>query len=167
MRRHVLAAAFALALGVPCLAAAQRSDDAPPLGVVGAFSLAGGGELGLEEGDGEAGVVELEALVGYEFSGGLRPELAVGIGLRPDGHLALRPGLRFNLPSFPVSVRVALDASNARDRDFSWRWLLVGVAGELRFTSLLGLFAEIDSGAPLSSGAGLPLLVRGGASFRF
>jgi hypothetical protein len=166
MRRHVLAAVLALSLGLPSPSLAQETE-APPLGLVGTFSLAGGGELGLEEGEGKAGVVELEALVGYEFAGGFRPELAVGIGLEPDGHVALRPGLRFSLPSFPLSVRVALDGSNARDQAFGWRWLLVGVSGELRFTSLLGLFAEIDTGAPLSSGAGLPLLVRGGASFRF
>jgi hypothetical protein len=43
----------------------------------------------------------------------------------------------------------------------------VGVAGEVRWTSLLGLYAEVDTGAPLSSRAGLPLLVRAGASFRF
>jgi hypothetical protein len=163
MRRH-LAVAAVLALAVPPLAQAQ-SDDAP-VGVVATFSLAGGGELGLEEGEGKAGVVELEALVGYEI-GGFRPELALAIGLRPDGHVALRPGVRYALPSFPLAIRVALDGANGRDRDFSWRWLLVGAAGELQFTSGLGLFAEVDAGAPLSSGAGLPLLVRGGASFRF
>jgi hypothetical protein len=166
MRRHLLAAALAVAAGFPSLTAAQEAD-APPLGVVATFSLAGGGELGLDEGEGPAGVVEIEGLVGYEFSSGFRPELAVGIGLEPDGHVALRPGIRFTLPSFPLSFRVALDGSNARDRDFDWRWLLLGVAGELRFTSLLGLFAEVDTGAPLGSGTGLPLLVRGGASFRF
>ncbi len=48
-----------------------------------------------------------------------------------------------------------------------WRWLLVGAAAEVRLTSLFGLYGEIDTGAPLSSTAGLPLLLRGGASFRF
>jgi hypothetical protein len=164
MRRHLAAAAVLLALGAPSLAPA--AEDSPPLGIVGTFSLAGGGELGLEEGEGRPGVVELEALVGYEL-GPFRPELALAIGLRPDGHVALRPGVRYALPSFPIAIRVALDAANGRDRDFSWRWLLVGAAGEIQFTSGLGLFAEVDAGAPLSSGAGLPLLVRGGASFRF
>jgi hypothetical protein len=75
--------------------------------------------------------------------------------------------VRWSLPTVPVQLRVALDAANARDRSLRWRWLLVGAATEVRFTSVLGLYAEIDTGAPLNSDAGLPLLVRGGASFRF
>jgi hypothetical protein len=48
-----------------------------------------------------------------------------------------------------------------------WRWLMVGAAWELRFTSEFALFAEVDSGIPLGSDVGVPLLLRGGATFRF
>jgi hypothetical protein len=75
--------------------------------------------------------------------------------------------VRISLPGYPLQLRVALDGANARDQDFGWRWLLVGAAAEVRFTSLLGLYVEVDTGAKLSSDAGLPLLVRAGASFRF
>jgi hypothetical protein len=112
-------------------------------------------------------VLELEAAVGWEATDTFRPELAVAFGLAPDSHVALRPGVRISLPGYPLQLRVALDAANARDRDFGWRWLLVGVAAEVRFTSMLGLYAEVDAGAKLRSHAGLPLLVRAGASFRF
>jgi hypothetical protein len=57
--------------------------------------------------------------------------------------------------------------SNARDSGLRWRWLLVGAAAELRLTGLFGLYGEIDTGAPLNAKAGLPLLLRAGASFRF
>jgi hypothetical protein len=135
-------------------------------GLTAGASLGGGGELGLSSG--KAGVLELEVAVGWELpSLGLRPELAAALGVAPDGHVALRPGLRWSLPAFPLQLRVALDASNARSGGLDWRWLLLGAAGELRVTGLLGFFAEIDTGAPLAEDAGLPLLVRGGASFRF
>lgn len=150
------------------LAAASLTASAQehPTGLAGTFSLAGGGELGLDEG--KAGVLELEATVGWELQdSGVRPELGLALGVAPDTHVALRPGLRWSLPTVPIQLRVALDAANARDRSLRWRWLLVGAAAELRFTSVLGLYAEVDTGAPLNSDAGLPLLVRGGASFRF
>lgn len=157
----------ALALLAPLAAPAQEGGPAPlSTGLTASVSLGGGTELGLDEGD--AGVLELEAAVGYELTSlGLRPELAAALGVAPDGHVALRPGLRWTIPGFPIQLRVALDASNARDRDLRWRWLLVGAAAEVRFTSLLALYGEVDTGAPLGSHAGLPLLVRAGASFRF
>lgn len=162
--RHLALALVAL---VPLTASAQEGALAgTPTGLTGTVSLGGGGELGLEAG--KAGVFELEAAVGYEIPGtGIRPELAAALGLAPDSHVALRPGVRIALPGYPIQLRAALDAANPRNGDFGWRWLLVGVAGELRFTSVLGLYAEIDTGAKLSSRAGLPLLVRAGASFRF
>lgn len=140
----------------------------PPVssGLTLSASLGGGGELGLSKG--KAGVLELEAAVGWEIeSVGIRPEMAAALGLAPDGHVALRPGLRWSIPGFPIQLRGAFDASNSRRSGLHWRWLLIGAAGEIRFTGLLGLFGEIDTGAPLASGAGLPLLVRAGASFRF
>lgn len=163
MRRHVLILVAALA---PAVGVAQQGEEGPPTGLTASVSLGGGGELGLD--DGKAGVVELEATVGWELVPvGLRPELAVALGIAPDSHLALRPGIRWTIPGFPIQLRVALDGANARDTDFHWRWLLFGAAAELRLTSLLGLYGEVDTGAPLNSDAGLPLLVRAGASFRF
>jgi hypothetical protein len=167
MPRTILPALVLLALVAPVSASAQPAGAPPPAtGLTASASLAGGGELGLDSG--KAGVLELEAAVGWELeSAGLRPELAATIGLEPDGHVGLRPGVRWTIPGFPVQLRGALDASNSRRSTLHWRWLLVGVAGEIRFTSLLGLYAEIDTGAPLASDAGLPLLLRGGVSFRF
>jgi hypothetical protein len=159
--------ALAVAVAVPLAGVAQEAEPASaPTGLTGTVSLGGGGELGLESG--KAGVVELEASVGWELgSSGIRPELAGVFGIAPDNHVALRPGVRLMLPGYPIQLRVALDAANARDRDFGWRWLLFGVAAELRLTSVLGFFAEVDTGAKLSSDRGVPLLLRGGASFRF
>lgn len=161
--------ALSLLVAVPVAGLAQEgAPGGAPAGLTATFSLGGGGELGLDEGEGDAGILELEAALGFELgSSGLRPELAAVFGVSPDTHVALRPGVRLTLPSYPIQLRVAFDAANARDRDFEWRWFLVGAAAELRFTSLLGLFAEVDTGFKLSSGGGVPLLVRAGASFRF
>lgn len=163
MRRLCLAALLSL---VP--PAARADEPLPPMeaGFTATVALGGGGELGLRSGN--AGVLELETALGWELrSVGLRPELAAALGVAPDGHLAVRPGVRWTIPGFPVQLRAALDASNARSSHFRWRWLLLGAAGEIRLTGLLGLYGEIDTGAPLDSGAGLPLLLRAGASFRF
>ena len=129
-------------------------------------SLAGGAELGLD--CGKAGVTEAEVAIGLESPElGLRGELAGALGLAPDSHVALRPGLRLQLPFTPFQLRAAFDAANSRGHGFRWRWLLVGIATELRVTSTLGLYAEIDSGAPLNGDAGVPFLFRAGASFRY
>jgi hypothetical protein len=158
-----------LALAPLAATAAEPAPAGPPPvtgGLTASASLGGGAELGLDSG--KAGVLELEAAVGWEIeSVGLRPEIAAALGLEPDGHVALRPGVRWNIPGFPIQLRAAFDASNSRGSGLHWRWLLIGAAGEIRFTSLLGIFGEIDTGAKLASGAGLPLLVRAGASFRF
>lgn len=162
---HRLLAALLLVL--PAAALAQEAGPAgAPTGLVVLGSLGAGGELGLDKG--KAAVSELEGVVGYEIEGGLfRPELGAAVGLSPDTHVALRPGVRFGLPTLPIQLRAALDASNSRGATgLDWRWLLVGVAAELRWTSVLGLYAEVDTGARLSSRFGLPLLVRVGASFR-
>ncbi len=166
MPRPILLSLALAALG-PSFSSAQESAPAPgPTGFTGSLSLGGGGELGLSSG--KAGVLELEAAAGYEIASvGLRPEIALAFGLAPDTNVAFRPGVRWTVPEFPVQLRAALDLSNARDSGIRWRWLLVGAATELRLTSLFGLYGEIDTGAPLNSKAGLPLLLRGGASFRF
>jgi hypothetical protein len=167
IRLASVAVLAALAAAVPSRVSAQEPQ---PTGFAATFSYGIGGELGLSEGEdkGGAGVAEVEATLGYEFESlGLRPEAGVVLGLNPDSHFAFRPGLRWSSHVLPLQFRVAFDAANARDRSMQWRWLLIGVATELRFTSVLGLYAEVDGGAPLSSEAGVPLLVRGGASFRF
>ncbi len=163
MRRLALAAALAL----PLAGLAQEGAPAgAPTGLVALVSLGGGGELGLDSG--KAGVFDLQAAIGWEIGEiGLRPELAVAFGVAPDTYVALQPGVRLTLPGSPIQLRVALDASNARGQDFGWRWLLVGAAAEIRLTSVFGLYAEVDTGAKLTSHAGLPLLLRAGASFRF
>ncbi|HEY6099857.1 MAG TPA: hypothetical protein VIW03_10530 [Anaeromyxobacter sp.] len=164
MRRLPLAVLVALAP----LATTAAEPALPPMeaGFTATAAMGGGGELGLKSG--KAGVLELEAAMGWEFQSlGLRPELAAALGVAPDSHLAFRPGVRWTIPGFPIQLRAAVDASNARSSDFHWRWLLIGAAGEVRITSLLGFYGEIDTGAPLGSGAGLPLLLRAGASFRF
>ncbi len=165
MRRPLLTCLISLVVA-PVAAAQEGAAGGVPTGLTASFALGGGGELGRESG--KAGVFEIEAAVGYEIgSSGIRPELAATFGVAPDSHVALRPGVRWSLPGFPIQLRLAIDASDARREDFGWRWLLLGAAAELRLTSLLGVFAEVDTGAPIASDAGLPLLLRGGASLRF
>lgn len=157
--------AIALACALPALASAAEPLPAPS-GFSLLASLGGGGELGLDHG--KAGVLEIEAVPGVELGGsGLRLELGVALGLDPDTHVAFRPGGRYQLPRLPFQVRVALDAANSRGDGMHWRWLLLGLSTEVRLTGAFGLFAEADTGAPLGDRYGLPLLVRGGASFRF
>lgn len=164
--RAALAAA-ALALVLCALPAPARAQPASrPLGFVGTLSVAGGGEAGLSEDEGGAGVFELEAALGRQLRSGFRPELGVALGTSQGGHVALRPGLRYAPSGFPFQLRAALDLSNAR-KDFGVRWLLVGGAYEVRMTDELGLFAGGDVGLPLSTASGFPFLLRAGASLRF
>ena len=137
----------------------------PSSGVVFSAGVGGGTELGLT--NLQAGVGESELSLGWEHAAtGLRPEIAMGIGLAPDGNLAVRPGLRWVFPDQPVQLRASFDWSTARDKR-RWRWLLLGGAFELRWTSAFSLFTGLDIGFPLGARAGLPLLIRGGAAFRF
>ena len=168
MRRALATLAVVLPAVLPLRVHAQEGGPAgAPTGLTVTASLAGGGELGLEHG--KAGVFELEGAVGYELSNGMiRPEFAIALGVAPDDNVALRPGVRFALPNLPIQLRAALDASNSRGASgLEWRWLILGVAAEVRWTSLLGLYVEGDTGFRLSSRSGLPLLIRAGASFRF
>jgi hypothetical protein len=166
LRTSSIALAAALAALLPASPSAEEAPAPMATGFTATVSMGGGGELGLSSG--KAGVLEIEAGAGYEITSvGLRPELAIAFGLAPDTNVALRPGFRWTIPEFPIQLRVAVDVSNARDGGLHWRWLLVGAAAEVRLTSLFGLYGEVDTGAPLSSTAGLPLLLRGGASFRF
>lgn len=161
MRCTPLLVAAAL-VAAPSLAHAQA-----PSGPVAALSLAGGGELGLVESF-DKGVGELTLLGGWELGVlGLRPELSVALGVAPDGNVALRPGLSWSPAEFPFRARIALDASNARERKMHWRWLLIGGAAELRLTGRLSFDAGLDLGVPLGDNMGLPVLVRVGSSLRF
>lgn len=147
------------------LAAGRAAAVEAPTGVVFGAGVGGGVELGV--GDEKAGLAESELLLGWEHAAsGVRPELAFGLGLAPDTHIALRPGLRWVAPELPIQVRIAADWSNARGGK-GWRWLLLGAAFELRWTSGFSLFAGLDLGFPLAADAGLPLVARGGAAFRF
>jgi hypothetical protein len=158
-------ARIALVVAAMTAAGAASAVD-PPTGVVFSAGVGGGTELGMDKGQ-QAGVGEAELSLGWEHAAtGLRPEVAVGIGLAPDNNLAFRPGIRWVFPDQPIQIRAALDWSTARDKR-SWRWLLLGGAFELRWTSAFSLFTGLDIGFPLGARAGLPLLIRGGASFRF
>lgn len=164
MHRPLLVALAAL-VAAPSLASAQAPLAPGPSGFSVTASLGGGGEVGLDHG--QAGILEVEGTAGYELGdSGFRPEVGLAFGLDPDTHVALRPGVRWSVPAVPVQLRAALDASNSREGGLHWRWLLVGLGAEMRLTGLLGLYAEVDSGAPLSSDHGVPLLVRGGISLR-
>ena len=46
------------------------------------------------------------------------------------------------------------------------RWLLFGAAWELRFNTPLAFDLGLDFGVPLASSAGVPLMLRGGGTFR-
>ncbi|HSM91284.1 MAG TPA: hypothetical protein VLT47_00265 [Anaeromyxobacteraceae bacterium] len=152
-------------IAVACAAAGPAAAVEPPTGLVVTAGIGGGGELGL--GDRKAGVAEAELSAGWEHAPtGLRPEVAFGLGIAPDGHFAVRPGLRYVSPDAPVQVRIAMDWSNAREEK-RWRWLLIGGAAELRWTSDFSLVGGLDLGIPIGPRAGMPLLVRGGAAFRF
>lgn len=171
MRTDALIAAWALLLACPAAAQEQPAPSSVPSPLALAASLAGGGEAGLASGP--SGLLELELLVGWEFpataaGAGLtiRPELAVALGSAPDSNQALRPGVRLSIPETPLWLRAAGDWSNARGQDSHWRWVLVGVAWEVRVTGSLGLSIEFDTGIPLASSAGLPLMARVGATFR-
>lgn len=169
MRNLLPALAAAL---LPCAAFAQSVAPPPAAsgpvttGLTATASFGGGAELGLEAGN-KPGVLELEVAVGYETQGGVRPEFGIVLGLAPDGHVGLRPGVRWAIPGVPLLLRVAADITNARDTGLRWHWVLMGVAAEVRLTSLFGLYGEIDTGVPIGARSGLPLLLRGGASFRF
>lgn len=157
MRRPLL-----LALALAVAPSVARSQEAP--GPVVGLSLAGGGELGLASRFSK-GVGELALLGGWELGAyGLRPELSFALGVQPDRNVAVRPGLSWSPGEYPFRVRVAFDASNARDRGLHWRWLLLGAAYEVRLTGRLSLDAGVDVGSFLGNDIGVPVLFRVGAT---
>lgn len=153
----LLLVALALSLA-PAAARAAPTRDAPS-GFTVAPSLGAGGDLG----DGE-GVSELEIRLGWEF-GDVRPEVGLVLGLAPGTYSAVRPGLQVAIRDVPFYARGALDFSHDRGH-WQARWLLLGPGAELRFTSVLGLFAELDLGIPVNRDYGLGVLFRAGAAFR-
>jgi hypothetical protein len=155
-------------------ARAQPADPPPvvavaspsaPTGLTVSASLAAGGETGMSSG--KAGLLELELAGGWEHEPTrLRPELAIAIGVAPETSFAIRPGLRAGLAEVPIWLRAALDFSTARGQGLHLRWLLLGVAWELRVNTQLAFDLGLDFGVPLASPAGVPLMLRGGGTFR-
>jgi hypothetical protein len=161
------------ALAFPGVAArAQPADPPPPgaspsapSGLIVSASLAAGGETGMSKG--KAGLLELEVAGGWEHEASrLRPELALAVAVAPETSIAIRPGLRAGLADVPVWLRAAVDFSTARDHGLHARWLLFGAAWELRVNTLLAFDLGLDFGVPLTSSAGVPLMLRGGGTFR-
>jgi hypothetical protein len=141
-------------------ARARAAAAAPASGWTAAPSLAAGGDLGSSS----DAVSELEVRLGREL-GAARPELGLVLGLSPGTYAALRPGAQVDLPGAPFYARGALDYAHAGG-DWRWRWFLIGAGAELRLTSVLSGFVEVDAGIPLDRHFGLGLLARAGFAFR-
>jgi hypothetical protein len=136
-----------------------------PYGVTISADLGGGGRLGGGSQYTSRGIFEGEVTAGYDLAMGIRPELSVMLGLAPHSYAGLRLGVHYSVADSPFYARFALDGSTERGTA-RWRWLLGGAGGEVRLTDVLGGFAEADLGIPLSSGAGVPVLIRAGVTFR-
>ena len=156
-----------LLLAAACsLAGGTAAAVEPATGLVVTAGIGGGAELGL--GDRKAGVAEAEFSAGWEHAPtGIRPELALGIGFAPDSHVAVRPGLRYVSPDAPIQVRVALDWSNARDEK-RWRWNPDRRRSRVPLDErLLAPRRPRPRHPAIGPETGMPLLLRGGAAFRF
>jgi hypothetical protein len=136
------------------------------VGLIVSADLGGGGQLGTGSAYDPPGIFELEVGVAYEVFFGLAPQLSMALGMAPGASFAIRPGLEWFIPETPFYVRAAFDASTQVGY-LAWRWLLLGGGAAIRITDVLGFMIEGDSGFPLSSGAGVPLIVRAGAFARF
>jgi hypothetical protein len=161
--RLVLAvAALAALLAAPASADERRGSGArQPTGATFSVDLGGGGDLG-----GPTGVFEAELTAGYAVGRGMALELALLLGMAPGNYFGLRPGLHVAIPDTPFYGRLAVDIAGPNG-SLAWRWLMLGGGVELRFTDVVGGFAEVDTGVPLSSGFGVPLLARAGVFFSF
>ena len=167
LARPVLGALAAVLLVLP--GAARPADPPPesrPVGLIVSADLGGGGQLGTGSAYDPPGIFELEVGVAYEVFFGLAPQLSMALGMAPGASFAIRPGLEWFIPETPFYVRAAFDASTQVGY-LAWRWLLLGGGAAIRVTDVLGFMIEGDSGVPLSSGAGVPLIVRAGAFARF
>jgi hypothetical protein len=167
MARQILPLAAAALLALPGVA---RPADPPsgsgPVGLVVSADIGGGGQLGAGSAYSPPSVFELEVGVAYEVFFGLAPQLSMALGMAPGASFAIRPGLEWFIPETPFYLRAAFDASTQVGY-LAWRWMLLGGGAAIRITDVLGFLVEADSGFPLSSGAGVPLLVRAGAFARF
>lgn len=159
----ILLATAVAAVGAPPAAAQDRrgADRQRTTGATISVDLGGGGDLG-----GPTGVFEAEMGVGFHVGGGLSPELSLILGMAPGNYFGLRPGLHWAIAETPFYLRLALDAAGPSGK-LEWRWLVLGGGLELRLTDVVGTFLEADTGIPLGSGFGVPLLARGGVFFSF
>jgi len=154
-------------LALLLLAALTAPAAARGQGPVFFGGLGGGGAAAGSRGDAtRGGLFEAELGAGLELSSGLRPEVALALGLAPRAFLGLRPGLRWAQEGMPFYLRGALDFA-APGGSWRMRWLVVGGGAEVRITDQLGLFAEADLGVPIGSQAGVPFLLRAGATLRY
>lgn len=126
-----------------------------PVGFSASAGIGGGGVVA------GSSLFELEVVGGLHVGFGFSPELGLALGIEPVAHVAVRPGLHYAIPETPFYARLAFDAGSP-EGSLRWRWLMLGAGGELRFTDVLGGYAELDTGVPIGSGAGVPLLVRAG-----
>jgi hypothetical protein len=165
--RTALSALAAAALLLPAVAlSAEPAAPSKPLGFAVTANLGGGGQLGTGSAYDPPGIFELEVGIAYDVVFGISPQLAMALGMAPGASFAIRPGLAWYIPETPFYVRASFDASTQVGW-LAWRWMLLGAGAALRITDVLGIMGEFDSGFPLSSGAGVPLLVRAGAIIRF
>jgi len=148
----------------PAATAPPASASPRQTGLAFSADIGGGGRIGAGSGYGGAGLFEIELTAGYELFPGARPEVSVLLGVAPDAHTGLRLGIHLALPDLPFYLRGAVDG--ATENGTAWRWLLGGGGIETRLTDVLAGFAEADLGIPLTSGAGVPILIRAGVTFR-
>ena len=158
MARQILPLAAAAILALPGVAR--------PAGLVLSANIGGGGQVGTGSAYDPPSVFELEVGVAYEVLFGIAPQLSMVLGMSPGTSFAIRPGLEWFIPETPFYLRAAVDASTQVGY-LEWRWLLLGAGFALKITDVLGFMVEGDSGFPLASGVGVPLLVRAGAFARF
>jgi len=167
MARQILPLAAVALLALPGVA---RPADPPsgsgPVGLVVSADIGGGGQLGAGSAYSPPSVFELEVGVAFEVFFGLAPQLSMVLGMSPGTSFAIRPGLEWFIPETPFFLRAAFDASTQVGY-LEWRWLLLGAGFAIKITDVLGFTVEGDSGFPLASGVGVPLLVRAGAFARF
>ncbi len=161
-----MAVVLPLAGALPVAARAQAAGTASrPLGLTLSVSLGGGGVVGLGSAFTPSTVFETELTAGFPVGAGFAPEASLLVNMAPDPYLGLRAGLHYSVRGTPFYLRGALDLAAPRG-SLRARWVLLGAGGELRLTSRVGGFAEVDGGIPLGK-EGVPVLVRAGVFFSF
>lgn len=163
MRSRNLAFAAALALALAPAGAPARDAPGRPLGFTVSADLGGGAELGHA---GSTGLGEMELTAGYHVGKGFSPEISLVLGLAPGTYFAIRPGVHYAIHETPFYLRAAFDAGSPGG-SMHWRWIFAGGGVELRLTDLVGGFAEVDLGVPISPSAGAPFLGRAGIFLSF